>query len=141
MNRIRRWLTLIGVSTSHPLAFAIVAVYVAAWLVSDPGSLNWQGIATVATWIMTLFIQRAENRDTLAIHAKLDELLRVEGRARNELTIMDQKEPEEIASHRTRERGSHTRNDGTPPSRAPLPVPADGGGISRHDPNWKRVAL
>jgi low affinity Fe/Cu permease len=104
MNHIRRWLTLIGVSTSHPLAFAIVAAYVAAWLVSDPGSLNWQGIATVATWIMTLFIQRAENRDTLAIHAKLDELLRVEGRARNELTIMDQKEPEEIASHRTRER-------------------------------------
>jgi low affinity Fe/Cu permease len=104
MHRIRRWLTLIGVSTSHPLSFAIVGVYVIVWLVFDPRSLNWQGIATVATWIMTLFIQRAENRDTLAIHAKLDELLRAEGGARSELTIMDQREPEEIASHRTRER-------------------------------------
>jgi len=104
MDRIRHWLTLIGVSTSHPLAFAIVVIYVAAWLVFDPRSFNWEGIATVATWIMTLFIQRAENRDTLAIHAKLDELLRAEGHARNELTVMDQKEPEEIASHRTRER-------------------------------------
>jgi low affinity Fe/Cu permease len=104
MNRIRRWLTLIGVSTSHPLAFAIVGLYVVAWLAFDPRSLNWQGIATVATWIMTLFIQRAENRDTQAIHAKLDELLRAEGRARSELTVTDQKEPEEIASHRTRER-------------------------------------
>jgi low affinity Fe/Cu permease len=28
---------------------------------------------------MTLFIQRAEHRDTQAIHAKSDELLRVEG--------------------------------------------------------------
>jgi low affinity Fe/Cu permease len=104
MKHIRRWLTQIGVSTSHPLAFAIVAVYVAAWLVFDPRSLNWQGLATVATWIMTLCTQRAESRDTQAIHAKLDELLRVEGRARNELTVMDQKEPEEIASHRIRER-------------------------------------
>jgi len=104
MNRIRRWLTLIGVSTSHPLSFALVGLYVGAWLVFDPGSLNWQGIATVATWVMTLFIQRAENRDTQAIHAKLDELLWVEGRGRNELTGMEQKEPEEIARHRTRER-------------------------------------
>jgi low affinity Fe/Cu permease len=104
MNHIRHWLTLIGVSTSHPLAFAIVGLYVVAWLAFDPGSLNWQGLATVATWIMTLFIQRAENRDTQAIHAKLDELLRVEGQARNELTVMDQKEPEEIALHRTQER-------------------------------------
>jgi low affinity Fe/Cu permease len=33
-------------------------------------------IATLATWMMTLFIQRSEHRDTQAIHAKLDELLR-----------------------------------------------------------------
>ena len=37
---------------------------------------------------MTLFIQRAEHRDTQAVHAKLDELLRVEGRARTELTLL-----------------------------------------------------
>jgi low affinity Fe/Cu permease len=81
----------------------VVGAYVALWLFFDPESFNWQGIATVATWIMTLFIQRAETRDTLAIHAKLDELLRAEHRARTELTTLDQKEPEEIAQHRAQE--------------------------------------
>jgi low affinity Fe/Cu permease len=77
---------------------------VALWLIFDPASFNWQGIATVATWIMTLFIQRAETRDPLAIHAKLDELLRAEGHARSELTTLDEKEPEEIAEHRDQEK-------------------------------------
>jgi len=36
--------------TSHPLAFLVVGVYVALWLIFDPESFNWQGIATVATW-------------------------------------------------------------------------------------------
>ena len=100
MKRIRKWLTFVGVSTSHPLAFLVVGVYVIIWLFFDPGSFNWQSAATVATWIMTLFIQRAEHRDTQAIHAKLDELLRVEGKARDELTMVDQREPEEIEAHR-----------------------------------------
>jgi low affinity Fe/Cu permease len=47
--------------------------------------------------IMALFIQRAENRDSQAIHAKLDELPRAEGHTRYEITGMDDKEPEEIA--------------------------------------------
>ena len=41
-----------------------------------------------------------EHRDTQAIHAKLDELLRAEGKARDELTMVDQREPEEIEAHR-----------------------------------------
>ena len=53
---------------------------------------------------MTLIIQRAEHRDTQAIHAKLDELLRVEGRARSELTELDDEEPEVIKERRLRER-------------------------------------
>jgi hypothetical protein len=54
---------LIGVSTSHPLAFVVVAVYVALWLGFYSQSLNWQSVATVATWVTTLFIQRAEHRE------------------------------------------------------------------------------
>ena len=53
---------------------------------------------------MTLFIQRAEHRDTQAIHAKLDELLRVAPRARSELAHIDEKEPEAIEQHRAVER-------------------------------------
>jgi low affinity Fe/Cu permease len=51
---------------------------------------------------MTLFIQRAERRDTQAIHAKLDELLRAEGKADNALRLVDRSEPEEIEAHRNR---------------------------------------
>jgi low affinity Fe/Cu permease len=49
---------------------------------------------------MTLVIQRAEHRDTQAIHAKLDEILHVRGDAGNELTRIDEKEPEEIERRR-----------------------------------------
>ena len=39
----------------------------------EPETFDWHGIATIAVWVMTLFIQRAENRDTQSIHAKLDD--------------------------------------------------------------------
>ena len=80
-----RMLTWAGMLLSHPTAFLIVVCYVGIWLVFNPKTFDWQAAATVATWVMTLFIQRAEHRDTQAIHAKLDELLRVEGRARSDL--------------------------------------------------------
>jgi low affinity Fe/Cu permease len=99
-------LTRLGVLTAHPAAFLVLACYVGAWLVFNSKSFDWQSVATVATWLMTLFIQRAEHRDTQAIHAKLDELLRVEGRARSELTQLDDEEPEVIEQHRSEERRS-----------------------------------
>ena len=97
-------LTRLGVLMAHPAAFIVLLCYVVAWLVFDPRSFDWQSVATVATWLMTLFIQRAEHRDTQAMHAKLDELLRAEGRARSELTRLDEEEPETIAKHRFDER-------------------------------------
>src|SRR3954471_520772 len=57
-------------------------------------------------WAMTLVIQRAEHRDTQAIHAKLDEILHALGDARNEITRMDEEEPEEIERRR-----EHMRKD------------------------------
>jgi low affinity Fe/Cu permease len=96
----RHMITQLGVWTSHPTAFLIVLLYVLAWLALSPRTFDWQAIATLATWIMTLFIQRAEHRDTQAIHAKLDELLRVQAHARGELATLDKKEPEEIEEHR-----------------------------------------
>jgi low affinity Fe/Cu permease len=97
-------LTRLGVLMAHPAAFVVLIGYVGIWLALSPKSFDWQSVATVGTWLMTLFIQRAEHRDTLAIHAKLDELLRVEGRARSELTQLDDEEPEIIAQHRLSER-------------------------------------
>ena len=53
---------------------------------------------------MTLFIQRADRRDTLAVHAKLDELLKATRDARTELASIDEREPEVIERIRDRER-------------------------------------
>jgi low affinity Fe/Cu permease len=47
-----------------------------------------------------LFIQRAEHRDTQAIHAKLDELLRTDPRAQTDLAHLDKREPEDIEQYR-----------------------------------------
>ena len=93
-------LTRIGTWTSHPTAFVVVALYALAWLIFAPEEINWHSVATIATWLMTLFIQRAEHRDTQAIQAKLDELLRSHSGASNELTHIDRKEPEEIERER-----------------------------------------
>jgi len=100
----RPWplLTRLGVATASPYAFGIVLFYALVWAAF--GELEWHGVATLATWAMTLIIQRAEHRDTQAIHAKLDELLRAEHDARNELTRLDEREPEEIERLREHER-------------------------------------
>ncbi|MET3858612.1 low affinity iron permease family protein [Rhizobium sp. OAE497] len=103
----RAWLTNLGSWTASPVAFAIVVLYGISWLVFSPETLEWHGLATLITWMMTLFIQRAEHRDTQAIHAKLDELLHVHGDARNELTKLDEQEPEQIESFRA----SHSQSD------------------------------
>jgi low affinity Fe/Cu permease len=103
-RQFARALTYIGVIAAHPAAFCIVFVYIACWLIFSPGSFDWNAGASIATWLMTFFIQRAGHRDTQAIHAKLDELLRVEESARPELIRIDEQEPEEIEQHRLKER-------------------------------------
>jgi low affinity Fe/Cu permease len=96
MDTFRRALTQVGALAAHPVAFLIVAAYAILWLIFDPANLGWHGIAVLATWFMTLLIQRAEHRDTQAIHAKLDELLRAQAKASNNLVHIDDEEPEEI---------------------------------------------
>lgn len=93
-----------GTWLSRPWAVGVVAIYTALWLVFDRASLDWHGIATLATLLMALFIQRSEHRDTQAIHAKLDELLRVNADARPQLTTLDDKEPEQVEAFRNNTR-------------------------------------
>lgn len=87
--------------TSRPWAFVIVFLYAAAWVVFERETFDWHAVATLATWLMTLFIQRAEHRDMQATQAKLDELLRAIGNARTDLASLDDAEPEEIEKHRS----------------------------------------
>jgi low affinity Fe/Cu permease len=97
-------LTNLGALSASPIAFAIVILYGMLWIAFDRESLNWHGAATLATWMMTLFIQRSEHRDTQAIHAKLDELLRADEKAEGELARIDEEEPEDIEKLRARKK-------------------------------------
>lgn len=105
---LRHLLTQLGVLTARPIAFVIFLLYAGAWAYFDTESLNWHSVATLATWAMTLFIQRAEHRDTQAIHAKLDELLKVHGKARDGLMDIDDEEAEEV--EQTRDKVKATRS-------------------------------
>ncbi|HLQ93569.1 MAG TPA: low affinity iron permease family protein [Xanthobacteraceae bacterium] len=100
----RKWLTDLGVLTAHPRAFLIVLCYAALWLLLARDTFDWHALATLATWLMTLVIQRAEHRDTQAIHGKLDELLRVNRDAETDLVDLDEKEAEDIQRLRAQAR-------------------------------------
>src|SRR5258705_12324731 len=107
IHPLRQLLTRLGELAAHPTAFAIVTAYAVLWLIFERDSFDWHGAATLATWLMTFFITRSEYRDTQAVQAKLDELLRAHTRARTELTKLDDSEPEEIVRHR-KEQGPET---------------------------------
>lgn len=101
-KRLQALLTNAGAWLARPWVVGVVLLYTVLWLVFDPGSFGWHGVAVIATLLMTLFIQRSEHRDTQAIHAKLDELLRANGEARNQLTRLDDKEPEQVEAFRSK---------------------------------------
>lgn len=74
----------------HPFAFVTAAVLVVAWALSGPlfgFSDTWQLVintsTTVLTFLMVFVIQNTINRDSMALHLKLDELIRVTAEARH----------------------------------------------------------
>jgi len=102
-NPLGRALTALGTFTARPAAFLVVLIYAALWIGLDRESFNWHGAATLATWLMTLVIQRAEHRDTQALQAKIDELLKATVKADDNVADIDQREPETIERKREAE--------------------------------------
>ena len=98
-----RALTRFGVALSHPAAFVVAFLYLLMWALLEPKTLDLHGIVALAALFMTLFIQRAAHRDTQALHAMLDELIRVQRDARDELAALDEEEPELIEKQRHEE--------------------------------------
>jgi len=113
MANLRQLLTEAGKATSRPAAFLVLGGFTGSWVVFEPETLDWHGIATLVTWAMTLFIQRAEHRDTQALQAKMDELIRASETARDHIAEIDDREPEEIE----RIRGSAQRPSKAKPSK------------------------
>lgn len=88
-------------------AFLIAAGIILAWVISGPifnFSDTWQLVintgTTVITFLMVFLIQNSQNRDGIAIQAKLDELIIATENARNELTRAEEKSIEEIEQMR-----------------------------------------
>ncbi|WP_421932155.1 low affinity iron permease family protein [Phenylobacterium sp.] len=70
--------------TGRPIVFATCCVLVVLWGLSGPMfgfSDTWQLVintsTTIITFLMVFLIQNTQNRDSNALHAKLDELIRV----------------------------------------------------------------
>jgi low affinity Fe/Cu permease len=84
-------------------AFMIALVIILAWAVTGPlfhFSDTWQLVintgTTIVTFLMVFVIQATQNRDTRAVHLKLDELIRVQRSARNVFTGLENASEEEL---------------------------------------------
>jgi len=87
--------------TGSTAAFFLACLTVLAWAVTGPMfgySENWQLVintgTTIVTFLMVFLIQRAQNKDSLAIHLKLDELVAAHSGASNRLVSV-----EELSEH------------------------------------------
>jgi low affinity Fe/Cu permease len=95
-----------AVASGHPIVFASAVATVIGWLATGPFfsfSDTWQLVmntwTSVATFLMVFLIQNSQNRDSSAIQAKLDELIRTSA-ARNTLLGIEKLTPEEIETIR-----------------------------------------
>ena len=112
MNRIfERVSGAVAMACGQPLAFILAFSVIVVWAITGPvfhWSDTWQLVintgTTIVTFLMVFLIQNAQNRDASAIQAKLDELIRAGGRARNEfIGIEHLSEPELVALRRVLE--------------------------------------
>ena len=89
-------------AVGSPSAFLIAVVIVLVWAITGPMfgfSDTWQLVintgTTIITFLMVFLIQRAQNKDALAIHLKLNEIVAaLEGASNRLIDVEDLSEPE-----------------------------------------------
>jgi low affinity Fe/Cu permease len=99
-QRITRW-------TGSAAALGLAAATVIIWLISGPifnYSDTWQLVintgTTIVTFLMVFLIQRSQNKDSLAIQLKLNEIVAaVEGASNQMINVEDMSEEEILLLH------------------------------------------
>jgi len=89
-------------ATGTSLAFVIAVAVIIVWALTGPifgYSDTWQLVintgTTIITFLMVFLIQRAQNKDALAIHLKLNEIVAaLEGASNRLIDVEDLSEPE-----------------------------------------------
>jgi low affinity Fe/Cu permease len=97
----------IALFAGQPVAFIIALALILLWIVTGPlfdWSDTWQLVVntatTIVTFLMVFLIQNSQNRDAAAIQAKLDELIRAVGEARNDFIGIEHMTDREIEAIR-----------------------------------------
>jgi low affinity Fe/Cu permease len=101
------WFARLAVATSRisgrPATFLLAVAVVLVWAVTGPlfgFSDTWQLVintgTTIVTFLMVFLIQATQNRDTLALQLKLDELIMATKNARNHIAGIEDASDEEI---------------------------------------------
>jgi low affinity Fe/Cu permease len=105
-----RWLSLFDRFASaatrwagSPLAFCFSLITVLVWAASGPlfhYSADWQLVintgTTIVTFLMVFLIQQSQNKDSVAMHMKLNELLAANRHASNRMIGIEDLEEQEL---------------------------------------------
>jgi low affinity Fe/Cu permease len=101
-------------------AFLLAALSVVIWAITGPifhYSENWQLVintgTTIVTFLMVFLIQNSQNRESKAVHLKLDELILAVRRADNQLINIETltEEKLDLLGERYRKLGEHYHRD------------------------------
>lgn len=89
--------------TGSSYSFIIAAVFIVAWAFSGPlfhFSDTWQlvvnTVTSVITFLMVFIIQQSQNKDTMALQLKLNELIAANSKASNRLIDIEDLTDEEL---------------------------------------------
>jgi len=90
--------------TGSSWAFALAVLIIVAWAITGPMfsySDTWQLVintgTTIVTFLMVFLIQRAQNKDSIAIHLKLNELVAAVEGASNRLINVEEMAEDDVA--------------------------------------------